>query len=197
MAGHKATKGKIMRTAFRLVTEKSYSKVSVDEIARTAGVSKGAVFHYFRSKYELAKESLFFALDEMWMEEIVKFDATNPVESAKKLIGFSVDTSLKNWSLIRYALDIYEAAIEEGEHMEDWNTTFSRFVLPVADALRECGVPNPETKAVLLITFIDALGMEHGIMGGDAVLDPDLLKKETFELFVGNYQRRSRGARNG
>ena len=186
-----------MLTTFRLLAEKPYSKVSVDEIARTAGVSKGAIFHYFRSKYDLAKGSLFFALNEMYMKELVHFDSTHPVESARKLIDFSVDTSLKSWSVIRYVLDLYGAAMEEGEDMEDWTTTFSAYVLPVAEILRKCGVPNPETKAVLLITFLDALGIEHALMGGDAVLRPDVLKKEAFELFVGNYQRRSRGARHG
>ena len=181
-----------MMTAFRLIAEKSYESVTIDEIAKAAGVSKGAIFHHFDSKYELAKESLFLALDEMYTKELASFDASDPLESAKKLIDFSVDTSLKISKIIRYALDIYQAAVEAGESTEDWSSTFSRYVLPVAKALGACGVPDPEVKAVLLITFLDALGMERALMGGGSDLDPDLLKKEVFELFVGNYQNRSR-----
>ena len=184
------TKEKIMMAAFSLIAGKSYGKVSIDEIAEAAGVSKGAIFHYFDSKYELAKESLFFAFDETYMKELSSFDASNPFQSAKKLIDFSVDASLKNWNLIRYALDLYQAAAEEGQNMEDWSSTFSQYVLPVARALAECGVPNPEVKAAMLITFLDALGMEQAMTGGSAI-DPGLLKKEIFELFVGNYQNRS------
>ena len=181
-----------MLIAFGLIAENSYGKVSIDEIAKAAGVSKGAIFHYFDSKYELAKESLFFAFNKTYMNELSSFDSSNPVESARKLIDFSVDASLKNWNLIRYALDIYEAATEAGESMEDWSAAFSQYVLPMARALGECGVPNPEVKAALLITFLDALGMEQALAGGGAALDPDLLKKEVFELFIGNYQNRSR-----
>jgi AcrR family transcriptional regulator len=194
--GEVLTKEKIMETAFKLFIKKSYSKVSIDEIARAAGVSKGAIFHYFKSKYELAKDSLFFAIDKMWMKDVNNFDPKKPAESAKKLIDYSVDTSLKNWGMIRYVLDIHEAAIEQGEKMEDWGATFAKFVLPLAKVLKECGAPNPETKAVLLIICIDALGMEYAMMGGDGGLPLDLIKKELFELFVGNYVNRSRGDKN-
>ena len=188
------TKEKIMMTAFGLIAEKSYGKVSIDEVAKAAGVSKGAIFHYFDSKYELAKEALFFAFDETYMKELASFDASEPLDSAKKLIDFSVDASLKNWNLIRYALDLYQAAVEAGENTEDWSSTFSQYVLPVARALAECGVPNPEVKAAMLITFLDALGMEQALTAGSAI-DPGLLKKEIFELFVGNYQNRATGRR--
>jgi AcrR family transcriptional regulator len=185
-----------METAFKLFIEKSYGKVSIEEIAMAAGVSKGAIFHYFKSKYELAKDSLFFAIDKMWMKDVDNFDPKHPAESAKKLIDYSVDTSLKNWGLFRYVLDIHEAAIEQGEKMEDWSAAFSKFVLPLANVLKECGAPNPGTKAFLLIICIDALGMEYAMMGGNEELSLDLIKKELFELFVGNYLNRSRGDRN-
>ncbi len=190
------TEEKIMETAFKLFMEKSYSKVSIDEIAKTAGVSKGAVFHYFKSKYELAKESLFFALEKLWMDDLNNFDTSNPAESAKKLIDFSVDTSLKNWGMMRYVLDIHEAAIEEGENTEDWDVVFSKYVLQVAKILKACGAPNPEVKATLLITLLDALGMEYAMMGGNSGLPLDLVKKELFELFIDNYLKPSRGDQN-
>ena len=184
------TKEKILMAAYGLIAEKSYAKVSIDEVAKAAGVSKGAIFHYFDSKYKLAKMALFFAFDETYMKELASFDASNPLQSAKRLIDFSVDASLKNWNLIRYALDLYQAAVEEGENTEDWSSTFSQYVLPVARALAECGVPNPEVKAAMLITFLDALGMEQALTGGSAI-DPGQLKEEIFELFVGNYQNRA------
>jgi AcrR family transcriptional regulator len=190
------TKEKIMETAFKLFIEKSYGKVSIDEIARTAGVSKGAIFHYFKSKYELAKDSLFFALNKLFLNDLNNFDPKNPAESAKMLIDYAVDTSLKNWKMIRYVLEIHEAAIEQGEKTEDWGTAFAKFITPVAKTLKACGTPNPEIKALLLIISLDALGMEYAIMDGNGDLPLDLIKKEIFELFVGNYLNRSRGDKN-
>lgn len=65
----KNAKERILKAAFELFSEKPYDEVTVDEVAKQAGVSKGGLFHYFPSKYELAKESLFYGL-ERWMREI-------------------------------------------------------------------------------------------------------------------------------
>ena len=45
------TKENIVNASFRQFIERSYHKVSIDSICSESGVSKGAVFHYFNSKY--------------------------------------------------------------------------------------------------------------------------------------------------
>ena len=49
------TKGRILDTAQSLVLEKGFSGTSIDDILKTAGVTKGAFFHHFRSKADLAR----------------------------------------------------------------------------------------------------------------------------------------------
>ncbi|GIJ70811.1 TetR/AcrR family transcriptional regulator [Virgisporangium ochraceum] len=48
------TRERIMRTAERLMTEQGYSATSVDQVIAGAGSSKGAFFHHFASKTDLA-----------------------------------------------------------------------------------------------------------------------------------------------
>ena len=48
------TRDNLMEAAFKLVREKGLSATSVEEICAGAGVSKGAFFHHFKSKEELA-----------------------------------------------------------------------------------------------------------------------------------------------
>ena len=48
------TRDTLMEAAFGLVRQKGLSATSVDEICAAAGVSKGAFFHHFKSKEELA-----------------------------------------------------------------------------------------------------------------------------------------------
>lgn len=48
------TRDNLMEAAFVLVRQKGLSATSVDEICAAAGVSKGAFFHHFKSKDELA-----------------------------------------------------------------------------------------------------------------------------------------------
>lgn len=56
MATHKnsqETIEKIVRAARRLFARKGYANASLDEIAKLAGFTKGAVYHFFRSKEAL------------------------------------------------------------------------------------------------------------------------------------------------
>jgi TetR/AcrR family transcriptional repressor of nem operon len=55
--GH-ATRERILRVAERLMTEQGYSATSVDQVIAEAGSSKGAFFHHFASKTDLAVQVL-------------------------------------------------------------------------------------------------------------------------------------------
>jgi TetR/AcrR family transcriptional repressor of nem operon len=51
-----ATRERILDAAERLMTDNGYSGTSVDEVIAESSTSKGAFFHHFRSKTELATE---------------------------------------------------------------------------------------------------------------------------------------------
>ena len=46
----------LLKAAFREVAEKGFSEVTLDDIARRAGVSKGVTLYYFDSKEALFRE---------------------------------------------------------------------------------------------------------------------------------------------
>ncbi|MDH5164141.1 TetR/AcrR family transcriptional regulator [Heyndrickxia oleronia] len=48
----------ILETAARLFLESGFQKVSIDDVAMNAGVTKATVYYYFDSKAELYKESI-------------------------------------------------------------------------------------------------------------------------------------------
>ncbi|MCM3452580.1 TetR/AcrR family transcriptional regulator [Heyndrickxia oleronia] len=48
----------ILETAARLFLESGFQKVSIDDVAMNAGVTKATVYYYFHSKAELYKESI-------------------------------------------------------------------------------------------------------------------------------------------
>jgi TetR/AcrR family transcriptional regulator, transcriptional repressor for nem operon len=49
-----ATKTKLLNAALKLVRTTGYAATTVDELCQDAGVTKGAFFHYFKSKEDLA-----------------------------------------------------------------------------------------------------------------------------------------------
>jgi len=50
------TRERILTEALRLFGERGYTSVSVEEIAEAAGVTKGAVYHWFADKDDLGRE---------------------------------------------------------------------------------------------------------------------------------------------
>jgi TetR/AcrR family transcriptional regulator, transcriptional repressor for nem operon len=47
-------RNRLLSAASRIVLQKGYHATSVDELCAAAGVTKGAFFHHFRSKEDLA-----------------------------------------------------------------------------------------------------------------------------------------------
>lgn len=50
------TRERILATALRLFAQRGYAAVSVEEIAQEAGVTKGAVYHWFADKDDIGRE---------------------------------------------------------------------------------------------------------------------------------------------
>ena len=55
---HRETKQKLLETALDLIWENNYNCVGIVQICTQAGVTKGAFYHYFKSKSDLAAAAL-------------------------------------------------------------------------------------------------------------------------------------------
>ena len=64
-----AMREKILNTATQLFIQKGSEKTSMQDIAQTAGISKGAIYHHFKSKDEIVLEVM-RSRQEMMEEEI-------------------------------------------------------------------------------------------------------------------------------
>jgi TetR/AcrR family fatty acid metabolism transcriptional regulator len=58
-------KEEILEAASRVFAEKEFHEVLIDDVAARAGVGKGTVYRYFRTKEELYFETILQALDEL------------------------------------------------------------------------------------------------------------------------------------
>ena len=58
----------LLSLALELFRERTYDEISIDEIAKAAGVSKGLLYHYFKSKRAFYVAAVRHAADELTME---------------------------------------------------------------------------------------------------------------------------------
>jgi TetR/AcrR family transcriptional repressor of nem operon len=72
-----ATQSKLIAAATELIRRKGYIATTIDEICEQAGLTKGAFFHHYASKEELAQACL-----EQWDVMGAAMDAGAPFQSA-------------------------------------------------------------------------------------------------------------------
>src|SRR3984893_19554596 len=96
----------LLKAVFREVSEKGFSEVTLDDIARRAGVSKGVTLYYFDSKEELFRELFGWLIDSIHarMREAVAQEA-EPVAKVRALVALIFPSPSKNRAFFRAYVD--------------------------------------------------------------------------------------------
>ncbi|MDE5414923.1 TetR/AcrR family transcriptional regulator [Alkalihalobacterium chitinilyticum] len=80
------TKKKILNTALDLFSKNGYNNVTIDDIAKDSGTSKGAFYNHFNSKYEIFLEK-FKEIDDFYINFLRELENEQTEEvKIKKLI---------------------------------------------------------------------------------------------------------------
>ena len=96
----------LLKSAFREVAEKGFSEVTLDDIARRAGVSKGVTLYYFDSKEDLFRELFSWLIDSIHarMREAVAAQS-DPIERVRALVALIFPSPSKNRAFFRAFVD--------------------------------------------------------------------------------------------
>ena len=109
MNRRKATESKkiILEAASEVFAEKGYSRTTIREVARRAGISIGGIYIYFQNK-----EELYLELTRDHMESFRKHTEMlrdkEPLAALKALIEYHLDYAIKNTSLVSMHLKEYD-----------------------------------------------------------------------------------------
>lgn len=147
------TRDNLMEAAFGLVRRQGLSATSVDEICAAAGVSKGAFFHHFKSKEELAA-----AAAEHWSAVTEAFFETapyhQPADPLARLLGYiDFRREMMSGEIAEFTCFVGTMA------QEAWATS-----PPVAAATWDSMRRHGER----LVPDIEAAMAAHGLSGGAA-----------------------------
>jgi AcrR family transcriptional regulator len=135
----------ILQTAERLFGEKGYRGVSIDDIAKAAGVSKGLVFYHFTSKKALVEHILKDAMTTV----LTRWDAiARSDESARAKLGAAVEACFDIFDSRPYLLRIafFEGIFEDD--MKDILAKISEETVLRMDKLVKDGIATGEFRPV-------------------------------------------------
>lgn len=107
-----ATREKIFNTAFRLMTEKGFDNITVDEICSESGVAKGSFYHYFRSKDDIVIET-YKIIDQEYSDEVraLPYDMSS-IEKILATVGFQAKYATNKG--VAFVRQIYKSQLESG-----------------------------------------------------------------------------------
>jgi AcrR family transcriptional regulator len=153
------TRNAIQEAVVNLVTRTGTRKVTMDQVAAEAGMSKGCLYIHFRSKKELlesVKTASFNPLGDQ-LQEILNGSLT-PKQKIEKIVHRLLDYFDENRGLFRFLLE--EREIAQSQAVRQKNSRYRNFVERIAKVLDE-GVStglfrHMDSKKVASI-FIEAM----------------------------------------
>ena len=167
---------RLLETGARVFTERSYDEVSMSDLARAAGISKGLLYHYFPSKRDF-------------------FTATLAAAAAELAAVTQPDSSLPPAEQLAGSLDAYLAWIEENAdgYRRLLESAGSPDVRSVIDDVRERtverivdGVSAGGGTAALRLAVRQWLwGMDGAIL--DWLDTPDVERTQLRDLLLGTF----------
>jgi TetR/AcrR family transcriptional regulator, transcriptional repressor for nem operon len=157
--GH-ATRERILGVAERLMTDQGYSATSVDQVIAEAGSSKGAFFHHFASKSDLAVQVVerYVAADRSHLDAGLAATAhiTDPAARVTAFIRFYEDSADELMSAQSGCL--YATVLAEREFTgSDVNDQVAKAELAWREAVTDLLRPALAARRPTLDIDVDAL----------------------------------------
>ena len=180
-----ANRDQIAETAFSIFAERGFDDVTVDEVAKSAGISRASFFRYFKTK-----EQAVLAAYEHMGHEIAANLAQRPAgESAWAGLRASFDAAMPNYhanrvrSLARLQLTRETPSLRahQLEHQARWGEAIGAVLAP-----RIGGEPGDVAVEALTGAAIAALDAALERWGrSDGELDLPALLDEAFDVIAG------------
>lgn len=176
----------ILQTAERLFGEKGYHGLSIDEIAKESGVSKGLIFYHFTNKKALVERILDDALTELFIEwDAIAQNGESGQAKLRALVAACLDLGRSRPYLMRIAF----LGVNPEAEMKDIFINMGEKIIPRVNALVSDGIATGEfrtidsrTAAILLLGMAAGPPLQAGLQPR-ALQSVDRIADEIADIF--------------
>ncbi len=182
----------IINAAIKVFARDGLEKGKIADIAKKAGIGKGTVYGYFRSK-----DDIFKAIEQSMFSEIatafksIKSSSLSPTDKILHIMNWSLDMSMEMGDTMLIITELWAQASRGHYHgttssqLVDFYQDYKHEIENIldegihADEFREM---NKEGVATMLMAFLDGLGLQIIIMKDVKVFNK--VKDEAIESFM-------------
>jgi AcrR family transcriptional regulator len=177
----------ILAAAVDEFLEKGYEGASVDSIARRAGLTKGGIYHHFRSK-----EEILFAANKRFQEPVLAMiETAEATPDAVEAVSGFIAEYLEYWAShpmeMAFLFLSYTKVLSSPE-LWSFYEEYSHLMRVFAQGLYKRGIESgifrvhdPDRQALALLAALDGV---FGYMVMDPELDPKQVIRGFQQLFV-------------
>lgn len=157
---------KILMAALELFASHGYARTSVESIAVRARISKGLIYHYFKSKQDILK-NLFRLLVEQIFEMINRTGNLTPKQFLQQMIDSSIFFMTQQTKINRLILSLtLQPEVIRGLQKE-FEKIREEWMESITQIFRELKFEKPETEAYLFGAMMDGMSVGYITMGKD------------------------------
>ena len=134
------------------------NSVSIENIAKEIGISKGAVFFHFSTKDELAFETMKWFIEKKLIRDLAGDTDQPRRELIRNLVLDSITMSLE---YPRYPNFLFQmlSGKKAAQIMELVDQIFAPYNNLITKELEGLNIPNPEQNTFMLLALLDGLGI--------------------------------------
>lgn len=111
----KQKKENIINNALNEFAEKGYEKASTNSIVKKAGISKGILFHYFKTKRDLYRYVILYSMDILYnkMIKMMKLKSTDYFERMLEVSAIKMQVQYENPKIYSIVINVFKSNQED------------------------------------------------------------------------------------
>ena len=173
----------IEKIALELFAVKGYHATSISQIAEKAGISKGLLYNYYKSKEHLLDSVIMKVYDEIM--RIVQMSENLPAEKQiEQMIIQTIDHLEKNITFWRLYLFLIHQSDIQLKLKGTWEKMRDDYMNYFSKLFEEIGSRNPAMEAMMLGTLFDGIGLNYVTAPDGYPLEE--MRNYLIEIFIKN-----------
>lgn len=182
-----ARRAQLIECAIDAIAERGYTRASMAEIARRAGVSKGVISYHFAGKRELIEQVVKTVMEKASAVMLPRiFAEHNATGMLRAYIESNLEFIASHRNHILAVMNVAVGAREDGKRLIDLALAFEPAVQALENMLKsgqEHGEFREFSTRVMAVTIRNAIDSLAPILAADPKLDLKLYANELATLF--------------
>ena len=168
---------KLLRAGIELLSRKTFSKISMDQVAESSGVSKPMIYYYFKNKegYYKALATFLLKMARSMTRKVFKTEVSLR-ENLTNYVRFRIEYVKNNPGISRAFMSMISdpnigLLIEEMQ--DEFNVMRLELIDPIFDRAKKNGEILPETNGVMVIMMLNSVlvALSMKILNGFGIND--------------------------